>query len=241
VTLRIVKTNCILSSIGLLSLCATFVLNCGCGAAASIPQNRNLLSIAVHPANSFVLPGATVPFAATASFDLPPVTENNFPAHWSSSDTTMATIDANGVATCVQQGGPITITASASEKGGTVTAAATLNCTSQVAEIEFAPDPQHFACAPVVFPLFNCVCTPQKTTSLINNGTSTLRINSISVPGPAYQLIDTTCGQQLAPGDSCDIAVGWSRVAGQGEILVDDDAVASPHTATLSGVVLCRP
>lgn len=239
-TLRNVKTNYILSSIGLLSLCATFVLNCGCGAAASIPQNRNLLSIAVHPENSFVLPGATVPFAATASFDLPPVTENNFPAQWSSSDTTLATIDANGVATCVQQGGPITITASAWEKGNTVTAAATLNCIAQAAEIEFVPDPVQFGCARVG-PLFSCACTPQKTANLINNGTSTLRIDSISVPGPAYHLITTTCGQQLAPGDSCDIAVGWSHVAGRGEILVDDNAVGSPHTTTLTGVLLCTP
>jgi len=239
-TLRIVKPNCILSSIGLLSLCATFVLNCGCGGAASIPQNRNLLSIAVHPANSFVLPGATVPFAATASFDLPPLTENNFPAQWSSSDTTLATIDANGVATCVQQGGPITITVSATERASTVTAEATLNCTPQPAEIEFAPDPVQFVCARVG-PLFSCACTPQKTANLINNGTSTLRINSISVPGPDYHLIATTCGQQLAPGDSCDIAVGWSRVARQGEILVDDNAVGSPQIATLSGHLLCTP
>jgi hypothetical protein len=233
-----VKTNRVLSSFGLLSLCATFALHCGCG--SSVHPNRNLLSIAVHPANSFALPGATVPFSATATFDLPPLTENNFPSQWASSDTTLATIDAYGVATCVQLGGPITITASASAKGSTVTAAATLNCTSQVAEIEFAPDPLDFACAPVG-PLFSCACTPQNTTNLINNGTSTLSINSVSVPGSAYHLIVTTCGQQLTPGDSCSIAVGWSRVKAQGEILVDDNAVGSPHTATLSGTLLCTP
>lgn len=232
-----VKTNRVLSSFRLFSLCATFALNCGCGSA--VHPNRNLLSIAVHPANSFVLPGATVSFSATATFDLPPLTENDFPSQWASSDTTLATIDANGVATCVQLGGPITITASASAKGSTVTAAATLNCTSQVAEVEFAPDPLNFLCAQVG-PLFSCACTPQNTTNLVNNGTSTLGINSISVPGSDYHLIATTCGKQLAPGDSCSIAVGWSRVQAQGEILVDDSAVGGPHTVTLSGTLLCK-
>jgi hypothetical protein len=237
-TLRSAKAKRILSSFGLLSLCATFALNCGGG--ASILQSRNLLSITVHPANSFVLPGATVPFAATATFDLPPLTENNFPAQWASSDATLATIDDNGVATCVQLGGPITISASVSQKGSTLTAVAALNCTSQAAEIEFDPDPLDFACA-LVGPLFSCACTPQQTTNLINNGTSTLQINNITVPGADYHLIATTCGQQLSAGDSCSIAVGWARVAAQGEILVDDDAVGSPHAATLSGHLLCKP
>ena len=238
-TLRKAKTNCVVSSFGLFFLCASFALNCGCG-ATSPPQNRSLLSIAVHPANSFAVPGTTVPFAATATFDLPPLTENNFSAQWVSSDTTLATIDSNGVATCVQLGGPITMTASASEKGATVTAEATLNCTSQVTDVEFAPDPLGFACAQVG-PLFSCACTPQATTNLVNNGNSILKINSISVPGPDYHLIATSCGQQLYAGDSCSIAVGWSRVQGKGEILVDDDAAGSPHAATLSGVVRCTP
>ena len=233
-----VNTTRAISFFGLLFLYATFALNCGGG--STVHPNRNLLSIAVHPANSFALPGATISFSATATFDLPPVKENNFASQWTSSDTTVATIDANGLATCVQLGGPITITASASARGGTVTAAAALNCTSQVAAIEFDPDPLDFVCAPVG-PLFSCTCTPQNTTNLINNGTSTLSINSISVPGSDYHLIATTCGQQLAPGDSCGVAVGWSRVPVQGEILVDDNAVGSPHTATLRGTLTCTP
>jgi len=235
-TFRKLETSCVLGLFGLLTLCATLAVSSGCG-APSIP--RNLLNISVHPANSFVLLGATVTFAATATFDRAPLTQDNFPAQWTSSDTSLATIDANGVATCVQLGGPITITASASNKGVAVTASATLNCSSQVSDVEFAPDPLRFACVYVF--LLGCDCTPQKTTNLTNNGTTTLRINSITVPGPDYHLISTTCGPQLAAGESCSVAVGWSRVAREGAVLVDDNAVGSPHSATLSGALACTP
>ncbi len=236
-TMRDIKTNRILSGFGLLTLYATFALSCGGGTSPS--QGRNLVSLAVHPANSFVLQGATVTFAATASFDQPPLTQSNFPAQWASSDTTLATIDANGVATCLQLGGPITVNASASAKSGAVTATATLTCASQVAEVEFNPDPLGFICQPLL--VIGCSCTAQGTTALINNGTSTLNINSISVSDSAFHLISSTCSQQLGAGQSCDIAVGWSRVPANGEVLVDDSGVGSPHTATLNGILQCTP
>jgi len=216
-----------------------FTLSCGGGAGTSPSQGRHLVSLAVHPANSFVLPGANVTFAATASFDQPPLTQSNYPSQWASSDTTLATIDANGVATCLQLGGPITITALASGKGGAVTATATLTCESQVGEVELNPNQLDFAC--VYIPVLGCSCIPQKTTTLTNNGTSTLDINRISVSGSDFHFIASTCSQQLGAGQSCDIAVGWSRVQANGEVLVDDSGTGSPHTATLKGIVQCKP
>jgi len=237
--MRNVNTNRILGSFGLLTLCAAFTLGCGGGAGTSAPSGRNLLSLAVQPANAGVLQGTTVNFAATATFDQPPLTQSNYPAQWASSDVTLATVDGNGVATCRQLGGPVTITASAANKNGGVTATATLTCESQVGEVELNPNQLDFAC--VYIPLLGCSCIPQKTTTLTNNGTSTLDINSISVSGSTFHFIASTCSQHLGAGQSCDIAVGWSRVQANGEVLVDDSGVGSPHRADLKGVLQCTP
>ena len=99
--------------LGLLALTWT-----GCG-GNSTPA-RTLLSVAVQPANAEATPTTTAPFTATGTFDQPPTTEDNLTARWSSSDTTVATVDANaGLATCVSVGGPVVITASSGAKQGT--------------------------------------------------------------------------------------------------------------------------
>jgi len=237
--LRNVNTTRIFRSFGLLTLCAAFTLSCGGGAGTSAMPGRNLLSLAVQPANAGVLQGRTINFAATATFDRPPTTQSNYPAQWASSDITLATVDANGAATCLQVGGPITITASAAGKNGGVTATGTLTCESQVSEVELNPNELDFAC--VLIPVLGCSCIPQKTTTLTNNGASTLDINSISVSGSDFHFIASTCSQQLRAGQSCDIAVGWSRVQTNGEVLVDDSGAGSPHTVTLKGFVQCTP
>ena len=100
----------------------------GCGGYST--PSRTLLSIAVQPGNAeATTPAGTAPFTATGTFDQPPMTEDNLNARWSSSDTTVATVDANtGLATCVSVGGPVVITASSSAKQGT----AELTCSSSV-------------------------------------------------------------------------------------------------------------
>ncbi len=100
----------------------------GCGGYST--PSRTLLSIAVQPGDAEAFtPAGTAPFTATGTFDQPPMTEDNLNARWSSSDTTVATVDANtGLATCVSVGGPVVITASSSAKQGT----AELTCSSSV-------------------------------------------------------------------------------------------------------------
>jgi hypothetical protein len=106
---------------GLLALVWT-----GCGGGTT--PVRALVSVAVQPANGeATAPTGTSPFTATGTFDQPPTTQDNLSAQWSSSDTTVATIDSNtGTATCVGVGGPVTITALSVEKQGT----AQLTCVS---------------------------------------------------------------------------------------------------------------
>jgi hypothetical protein len=92
----------------------------GCGSSTS-PKPRNLLSVSVNPATAEAdSPDWTLPFTASGTFDQAPTTDDNLTVAWSSSDPTIATIDANsGTATCVAAGGPITITATSGQKHGT--------------------------------------------------------------------------------------------------------------------------
>lgn len=91
----------------------------GCG-GNSMPS-RTLLSMAIQPSNGeATAPTGTLPFTATGTFDQPPTTQDTLRAQWSSSDTTVATVDPNtGLATCISAGGPVVITASSGMKQGT--------------------------------------------------------------------------------------------------------------------------
>ena len=97
----------------------------GCGSNPH-PTTRNLLSISVQPSNvEAAAPSGNSPFTATGTFDQAPTTDDNLSVTWSSSDTTIATIDSgSGLATCIAAGGPVTITATNNQKQGT----AQLNC-----------------------------------------------------------------------------------------------------------------
>jgi hypothetical protein len=97
-------------------------LSAGCGAGSS----RQLVSLAVQPTTAAAYaPAGNAVFAATATFDRDPLTENNFAAQWSSSNTTIATVDATGDATCLATG-DVTITAS--NTGGMIRSTAALTC-----------------------------------------------------------------------------------------------------------------
>src|SRR5215469_11669502 len=106
-------------SLAIVMMLVLFVLG-GCGAAGMSPQGRQLLSIAVQPdTGDAVAPDGTIPFSATGNFDQAPTSETNLAVAWSSSDPRIATVDAKiGIATCVSEGSPVTITASANGKEG---------------------------------------------------------------------------------------------------------------------------
>jgi hypothetical protein len=119
----------IIPALRLQTLC--IVLTCACLLGCeSMHQRRQLIALTVQPANAdAIAPSGTAPFSADGTFDQSPIVETNVPVQWTSSDTSVATIDSRrGVATCQVAGGPVTITASASGKGGTVQGSGGLNC-----------------------------------------------------------------------------------------------------------------
>jgi hypothetical protein len=104
-------------------LCASvMLLSCGDEPPAPVgPPARNLVSVSVDPTSAeATAPTGTSPFSATGTFDQAPTTEENLTVQWASSDPTIATVDsASGLATCIAEGGPVTITASSGKKSGT--------------------------------------------------------------------------------------------------------------------------
>jgi hypothetical protein len=91
-----------------------------------------LISLKVEPGIGIALSdGGVMHFTATGTFDEAPFTQANLPAEWTSSDPSVATVDA-GVATCLALGGPIGVTASAPGRGGAVTASGELACVSSI-------------------------------------------------------------------------------------------------------------
>ena len=108
----------------LLCLACMFLISAGCGdnrPAPLGPPARKLIAVSVDPPSAEATqPTGTSPFSATGTFDQPPTTEENLSVTWVSSDPTIATIDrAGGIATCIAEGGPITITASSGQTSGT--------------------------------------------------------------------------------------------------------------------------
>src|SRR5215469_1120169 len=120
---RIWRNEVPLYELGILVLLGVLA-SCGGGGP------RQLIGISVQPVSGqAIVPDGTVPFSATGTFDQAPTTQANLPVQWTSSDSTIATIDPNtGIATCLVVGGPITVTASARGKGGAVRGSSTLAC-----------------------------------------------------------------------------------------------------------------
>ena len=108
-------------------ICAAIILgSCGGGSLQSTPPPRLLTGLFVQPAKADAAePDGTATFSATATFNQPPIALSSYPVHWTSSDPSIATIDpTSGLATCLIQGGPITIDAFA----GGLRASGSLTC-----------------------------------------------------------------------------------------------------------------
>lgn len=79
---------------------------------------------------------------------------------------------------------------------------------------------------------------PTRTIRLVNSGTADLHASSVTVTGAAFATA-SNCAGTLAPGDGCDVAIGFQpTTAGTdytGSLRVVSDAAGSPHTAALAG------
>ncbi|HET8924381.1 MAG TPA: choice-of-anchor D domain-containing protein [Candidatus Acidoferrum sp.] len=81
--------------------------------------------------------------------------------------------------------------------------------------------------------------SPPQTVTVVNSGGSPLTINSISISGDFAQA--TSCGNSVAAGASCAIAVTFKPTgAGMrtGMLSIVDTAPGSPHSVSLSGAGL---
>lgn len=103
----------------------------GCGGTSSAPQPRMLLNIAVQPNSASAVNQRQVAFSVTGTFNQTPTTQANLSAAWTSSDSTIVTIDpSTGLADCVAVGGPVTISAVVDSSNGSMKqASAILTCT----------------------------------------------------------------------------------------------------------------
>ncbi len=84
-----------------------------------------------------------------------------------------------------------------------------------------------------------------KTVTITSNGIVPVAIKTVSITGPAaasFAILSDKCsGARLAPGAKCAVVVGVAPTAtGQltAQLQVADSAPGSPHTATLTGLVL---
>ena len=99
------------------------------GSAQLTVTAATLQSITVSPASTSVPSGLTTPFTATGHYSDSSTQNLTASVTWLSSNTTVATVAASGIATGVKAGGPVTITAAQGAISGTAqltVAAATL-------------------------------------------------------------------------------------------------------------------
>jgi hypothetical protein len=218
-----------------LAVTTAVLTSCG-GGTIGPPPPRQLISVTVQPNSTTAIRGDSVPFSATGTFNRAPLTQDNLPAQWNSSDANIATIDANtGAATCVAVGGPVTISASAAGKDRTVNGSASLHC-------DIPPYPVATVDQGVplldcyILPRHGCVCTSKQAT-LTNTGGGPLNISSITPPlAPFSEQND--CPSSLQSGQSCTITVGFApKSFGYfgSDVSITDDAVDSPQRVHLVG------
>jgi Bacterial Ig-like domain (group 2)/Divergent InlB B-repeat domain/Domain of unknown function DUF11 len=101
---------------GPITITATSTTNGAISGTAQLTVTAaTLQTITVAPTSATVSAGLTQPFTATGHFS--DGTTSAVSVNWTSSDNTIATINASGVATGVKAGGPITITATSTTNG----------------------------------------------------------------------------------------------------------------------------
>lgn len=104
------SSKAVVASIGLLLLISLGAIACG----DFFPSTRSITSVTINPTSAAVKPGATQSFTATGVMGNNTTEDVTTRVTWSSSNTTIATIEAGtGVATGVAEG-VTTITAQAS-------------------------------------------------------------------------------------------------------------------------------
>ncbi len=109
---------------GIFVFTSVMLVSCGGG------PSRHLIALTVQPADVDAnVPGGTVHFNATGTYDRDPITQANVPAQWDSQYPSVAAIDrATGTATCLTTGVNVIITATAAGEKGPIKGFTFFNC-----------------------------------------------------------------------------------------------------------------
>jgi sugar lactone lactonase YvrE len=138
-------------------------------ATVTVTAQPVLQSIAVSPQAAAVATGASQPFAATGTYNVGNPQNITGQVSWSAVPTSVATVNASGVATCVASATSGSATITATGAGG-VQGSATLNCQAPTppapAISSFAPVPSGYG-APQ--PVIGSPNTYAMTYTLVNN------------------------------------------------------------------------
>jgi hypothetical protein len=107
--------------------------------------------------------------------------------------------------------------------------------------VGFYPASLVFGCT--VSPFTGTCSPPPQTTTLYNNGSTRLRISSITITGSTHFSQTNNCGPGVAPGASCAITVTFGPAfegSYSGDISVSDDGGGSPQQVPLNGTAAPR-
>jgi uncharacterized protein YjdB len=109
---------------------ATLSANVGsiAGTAPVSVIKKEMVQLALTPTTMNTPAGLTIPLTATATYNNDMSESINSLVTWSSSDTTVATVDAAGIVTCLKAGGPITITAAVGAGADARSATSSITC-----------------------------------------------------------------------------------------------------------------
>ena len=122
----------------------------------------------------------------------------------------------------------------------------TLPLTGAGTFVELNPSHLSFSCVfnPIPFSR-GCFCSGPKQVTVTNTNTAALDINSIAVSGTFFSLETNTCGNSLAPAQSCTVSVVWHHLNAPfglsgGSLSLTDDGGGSPQTVPLLGHKQCN-
>src|ERR1017187_2530353 len=216
-----------LKSLVFVPVVLTLLLLVSCGGAFTPPPasgGSSLSSITLTPQTASVEVGATQQFQAktTDQYGKPMA---NVPLTFASSNPTVATINATGLAIGIAAGtSNITVAANGISESALLTV-------SVEAPVGVSP-------ATLAFSTTQQVGTSSTETITVTNKQRTpLTINSITT-SPADYSETNTCGSSLAAGAACTVTVVFTpAVAGSlpGTLTITDSAITSPQVVTLTG------
>jgi len=216
-----------LKSLVFVPVVLTLLLLVSCGGAFTPPPasgGSSLSSITLTPQTPSVEVGATQQFQAktTDQYGKPMA---NVPLTFASSNPTVATINATGLAIGIAAGtSNITVAANGISESALLTV-------SVEAPVGVSP-------ATLAFSTTQQVGTSStETITVTNKQTTPLTINSITT-SPADYSETNTCGSSLAAGAACTVTVVFTpAVAGSlpGTLTITDSAITSPQVVTLTG------